>query len=187
VEEVEEVLGRDYFFAEDQGGRIMAVDAEGNMSTPLPSPTLAQEDSAPPPAPPAPEDPVPATAGGGPGDPRDDDEYEVEDYIQYDEYYRGGMWAASDAEEEPLELSEDPGASDGGHKDPADHPSPPAAALVLPKLQTEKAIHYIDEAEGPFPRMLWEAIQIIGTTRGHALKLTALRTPASRRSGVCQL
>ena len=81
VEEVEEVLGRDYFFAEDQGGRIMAVDAEGNMSTPLPSPTPAQEDSTLPPAPPAPEDPVPAAAGGGPGDPGDDDEDEDEDYI----------------------------------------------------------------------------------------------------------
>ena len=82
--------------------------------------------------------------------------------LEYDGYFGGGMWAASDAEEEPLELSEDPGAPDGGDKDPADPPSPPTAAPVLPKLQTEKAIHYIDEAEGPFPRMLWEAMQIIG-------------------------
>ena len=30
-EEDEEVLGRDYFFAEDQDGRIMEVDEEGNL------------------------------------------------------------------------------------------------------------------------------------------------------------
>ena len=34
-----------------------------------------------------------------------------------------------------------------------------------PEFQAEKEIHYIDEAEGPFPRMLWEAMQIIGATQ----------------------
>ena len=40
-EEDEEVPGRDYFFAEDQDGRIMEVDEEGNLTSPLPSPTPA--------------------------------------------------------------------------------------------------------------------------------------------------
>ena len=35
----EEVPGRDYFFDEDQDGRIMEVDEEGNLRSPLPSPT----------------------------------------------------------------------------------------------------------------------------------------------------
>ena len=64
-------------------------------------------------------------------------------------------------------------------------PAPTRVARVPPEFQAEKEIHYIDEVEGPFPRMLWEAMQIIGATRGHALKLTALRTLAS--NGVCQL
>ena len=58
-EEDEEVLGRDYFFAEDQDGRIMEVDEEGNLTSPLPSPTPAQEDPVPPT-----EDPVPAPDEG---------------------------------------------------------------------------------------------------------------------------
>jgi len=87
-EEDEEVLGRDYFFDEDVNGRIMEVDEEGSMTSPLPSPTPAQED----PAPPL-EDPVPAAAGGDLSDPVEDDE----DHIQYDCYYRGGMWDDSDA------------------------------------------------------------------------------------------
>ena len=37
----EEVPGRDYFFDEDQDGRIMEVDEEGNLTSPLPSPTPA--------------------------------------------------------------------------------------------------------------------------------------------------
>ena len=87
-EEDEEVPGRDYFFAEDEDGRIMEVDEEGNLTSSLPSPTLAQEDPAPPP-----EDPVPAAARGDLSDPVEDDE----DHIQYDGYYRGGMWDDSDA------------------------------------------------------------------------------------------
>ena len=106
-EEVEEVPGRDYFFAEDQDGRIREVDADGNMQTPPPSPTPAQEDQAPPPASPAPEVPAPATTGEG----RDDEDEEEED-IQHDGYYRGGMWADFDAEEEPLEISDDDGDED---------------------------------------------------------------------------
>ena len=68
-EEDEEVPRRDYFFAEDENGRIMEVDEEGNMTSPLPSPTPAQEDPAP-----LPEDPVPATTGGDLSDPVEDDE-----------------------------------------------------------------------------------------------------------------
>ena len=74
--EDEEVPGWDYFFAKDESGRIMEVDEEGNMSSPLPSPTPAQESLAPPP-----EDPVPAAAGGGSSDPGEDGEDEEEDPI----------------------------------------------------------------------------------------------------------
>ena len=44
----EEVPGRDYF-DEDQDGRIMEVDEEGNLRSPLPSPTPAQGEPVPPP------------------------------------------------------------------------------------------------------------------------------------------
>jgi len=37
---------------------------------------------------------------------------EEEEDIQHDGYYRGGMWADSDAEEEPLEISDDDGDED---------------------------------------------------------------------------
>ena len=93
----EEVPGRDYF-EEDQNGRIMEVDEEGNLRSSLPSPTPAQE-------------PVPPPEYQAPQ--MDDDE----DLIQYDGYYSGGMWDDSDAEEEPLELTGGPGAPDGGDED----------------------------------------------------------------------
>jgi len=82
--EVEEVPGRDYL-AENQDGRIRAVDADGNMQPPLPSPTPEHEDLAPPLAYSAAEVPAPAATGGG----RDDED--GEENIQYDGYYHGGM------------------------------------------------------------------------------------------------
>jgi len=91
----EQVPGRDYFFEEDQDGHIMEVDEEGNLRSPLPSLTPAQE-------------PVPPPEYQA--SQMDDDE----DPIQYEGYYRGGMWEDSDAEEEPLELTDGPGALDGG-------------------------------------------------------------------------
>src|SRR6185312_16705235 len=91
-EEDEEVPGRDYFFTEDQDGRIMEVDEEGNLTSPLPSPTPTQEDLVPPP-----EDPVPAAAEGDLSDPVDDDE----DPIQYDGYSCGGMWDDSMQKKNP--------------------------------------------------------------------------------------
>ena len=75
------------------------------------------------------------------------------------------MWADSDTEEETLELSGGPGAPDGGDENSVNSPAPPRVARVPPEFQAEKDIHYIDEAEGPFPRMLWEAMQIIGATQ----------------------
>ena len=126
-EEDEEVPGRDYFFDEDENGRIMEVDEEGNMTSPLPSPTLAQEDLAPPP-----EDPVPAAAGGDLSDPGEDDE----DPIQYDGYYSGGMWDDSDAEEEPLELKGGPGAPDGGDENSVNPPALPRDARQPPEFWT---------------------------------------------------
>ena len=65
VEEVEEVPGRDYFFAEDQEGHIREVDADGNMQTSPPSQTPAHEDLAPPLAYFAAQVPAPAVAGEG--------------------------------------------------------------------------------------------------------------------------
>ena len=64
-EEVEEVPGRDYFFAEDQEGHIREVDADGNMQTSPPSQTPAHEDLAPPLAYFAAQVPAPAVAGEG--------------------------------------------------------------------------------------------------------------------------
>ena len=71
-EEVEEVPGRDYFFAEDQEGHIREVDADGNMQTSLPSPTQAHEDLAPPLAYFAAQVLAPAIAGEGRDDDNDD-------------------------------------------------------------------------------------------------------------------
>ena len=122
--------------------------------------------------------------------------------LEYDGYYGGGMWADSDAEEEPLEQSDDhsaadsgadpaagvtggggadpaasgggngggddPGTPDGGDEDPADPPPQPVAVPasgVPPELQTEKEVHYVDKAEGPFPKLLWEAMQAIGVSQ----------------------
>ena len=121
----EEVPGRDYFFEEDQDGRIMEVYEKGNLRSPLSSPTPAQEDPAPPP-----EDPVPAAAGGDLSDPVEDDE----DHIQYDGYYRGGMWDDSDAEEEPLELTGGPGAPDGGDENSVNPPAPSRVAREPPEF-----------------------------------------------------
>ena len=121
--------GRDYFFAEDQDGHIMEVDEEGNLTSPLPSPTPAQEDPAPPP-----EDPVPAAAGGDLSDPVEDDE----DPIQYDGYYRGGMWDDSDAEEEPLELTDGSDAPDGGDENSENPPASPRDARQPPEFRAQR-------------------------------------------------
>jgi len=152
----DEVPGRDYFFDEDQDGRIMEVDEEGNLRSPLASPTLVQEDPAPPP-----EDLVPAPANRDLDDPVEDDE----DPIQYEGYYRGGMWEDSDAEEEPLELTDGPDAPDGGDENSVNPPAPPRDARQPPEFRVQREIHYIHDAEGPYPTMLWEALQIIGATQ----------------------
>ena len=66
-----------YYFAENEDGRIMAIDSEGNMMTLPVSPAL--EAQAPPPPAPIPEAPAPAAAGGDPGDSGDDSDDEKED------------------------------------------------------------------------------------------------------------
>ena len=63
-----------------------------------------------------------------------DDEDEEEDSIQYNGYYRGGMWADSDAEEEPMELSGGPVAPDGGDENSVSPPAPPRVARVTPEF-----------------------------------------------------
>ena len=74
------------------------------------------------------------------------------------------MWADSDAEEEPLELSGGPGAPDGGDENSVNPPAPPRDARQQPEFRAQREIHYIDDAEGPYPMMLREALQIIGAT-----------------------
>jgi hypothetical protein len=58
---------------------------------------------------------------------------------------------------------EDPAASDGGDEDPDDDPEPANAAdKPPPEPHYEKQIHRLDFAEGPFPALLWRAMQRIG-------------------------
>ncbi|RLM54579.1 hypothetical protein C2845_PM10G11860 [Panicum miliaceum] len=59
---------------------------------------------------------------------------------------------------------DDPAAPDGGDDDPDDDPEPAAAADVPPpEPHYEKQIHHLDFAEGPFPALLWRAMQRIGS------------------------
>ncbi|RLM55332.1 hypothetical protein C2845_PM10G11430 [Panicum miliaceum] len=58
---------------------------------------------------------------------------------------------------------DDPAAPDGGDDDPDDDPEPAIAADVTPpEPHHEKQIHHLDFAEGPFPVLLWRAMQRIG-------------------------
>jgi hypothetical protein len=58
---------------------------------------------------------------------------------------------------------DDPAASDGGDEDPDDDPEPADAAdQPPPKPHYEKQIHRLDFAKGPFPALLWRAMQRIG-------------------------
>jgi hypothetical protein len=58
---------------------------------------------------------------------------------------------------------DDPAAPDGGSDDPNDDQVPTAAADVPPPVpHYEKEIHHLDFAEGPFPTLLWRAMQRIG-------------------------
>ena len=75
------------------------------------------------------------------------------------------MWDDSDAEEEPLELTGGPGAPDGGDEDSVNPPAPHGDARQPPEFRAQREIHYIDDAEGPYPMMLREALQIIGATQ----------------------
>jgi hypothetical protein len=54
-------------------------------------------------------------------------------------------------------------SSSGGDEDPDDDPEPADAAdQPLPEPHYEKQIHRLDFAEGPFPPLLWRAMQRIG-------------------------
>jgi hypothetical protein len=58
---------------------------------------------------------------------------------------------------------DDPAAPDGGDEDPDDDPEPSDAAdQSPPEPHYEKQIHCLDFAEGPFPALLWRAMQRIG-------------------------
>ena len=43
--------------------------------------------------------------------------------------------------------------------------APPRVAREPPEFRAEREIHYIDDTEGHYPRMLSEAMQIIGATQ----------------------
>jgi hypothetical protein len=70
--------------------------------------------------------------------------------------------------------SADPGATGGGNaEDGGDDPATPddgdddpelaaAANVPPPEPHSEKELHYLDFAEGPFPALLWRAMQRIG-------------------------
>jgi hypothetical protein len=58
---------------------------------------------------------------------------------------------------------DDSAAPDGGDDDPDDDPEPAVAASPPPpEPHYEKEIHCLDFAEGPFPTLLWRAMQRIG-------------------------
>jgi hypothetical protein len=105
-----------------------------------------------------------------------------------DDYYGyyGGGWVDTNTEEEPMEQPEDhpdaagnseedaaggddaedgddgPATPDGGDEDPDDDLGPADAAdEPSPEPHYEKQIHHLDFAEGPFPALLWRAMQRI--------------------------
>jgi hypothetical protein len=59
---------------------------------------------------------------------------------------------------------DDLGAPDGGEDDPDDDLEPAVAASPPPPDEPhyEKQIHHLDFAEGPFPVLLWRAMERIG-------------------------
>jgi hypothetical protein len=58
---------------------------------------------------------------------------------------------------------DDPVAPDGGDEDPDDDPElAEVASPPPPEPHYEKQIHRVDFAEGPFPALLWRAMQRIG-------------------------
>jgi hypothetical protein len=68
------------------------------------------------------------------------------------------------AEEDNAEDGDDdPAASDGGDEDPNDDLEPAdVAEQPPPEPHYKKQIHRLDFAEGPFPALLWRAMQRIG-------------------------
>jgi hypothetical protein len=61
------------------------------------------------------------------------------------------------------DADDDPAAPGGGDEDPDDDPEPAVAVDELPpEPHYEKQIHHLDFAEGPFPALLWRAMQRIG-------------------------
>jgi hypothetical protein len=59
--------------------------------------------------------------------------------------------------------NDDLAAPDGGDEDPDDDPElADAADKPPPEAHYEKQIHHLDFAEGPFPALLWRAMQRIG-------------------------
>jgi hypothetical protein len=91
----------------------------------------------------------------------DDDD----DYYGYHEDAAGEDGADSGAAggDNAKDGDDDPTAPDGGDKDPDDDPEPAVAVdPPPPEPHYEKQIHCLDFAEGPFPALLWRAMQRIG-------------------------
>jgi hypothetical protein len=77
----------------------------------------------------------------------------------------GGVGADAGAAggDEDEDGDDDSAAPDGGDDDPDDDLEPVVAASPPPpELHYEKQIHRLDFAEGPFPALLWRAMQRIG-------------------------
>jgi hypothetical protein len=78
----------------------------------------------------------------------------------------------------------DSGAPDGGDDNPDDDPKPAAATSPPPvEPHYEKQILHLDSAEGPFPAILWSAMQRIGFPLMPHYEPTCSRMHRRRRSG----
>jgi hypothetical protein len=115
---------------------------------------------------------------------------DLREFVEVDDDYYGyygGGWVDTDTEEEPMEMPEDnpdtagdinkdvaggdgadPGAAGGDNAQDGDENPDDDLELAgiadkpPPEPHYEKQIHRLDFAEGPFPTLLWRAIQRIG-------------------------
>jgi hypothetical protein len=88
---------------------------------------------------------------------------EVSSGINEDPARGDGADPGAASRDEDEDGDDDSGAPDGGGDDPDDDPKPAVAARSPPpEPHYEKQIHHLDFAEGPFPVLLWRAMQRIG-------------------------
>jgi hypothetical protein len=73
-----------------------------------------------------------------------------------------GAYPGTAGRDDDEDGDDDPTAPDGGDEDPDDDLEPTVAASPPPpEPHYEKQIHRLDFAEGPFPTLLWRAMQRI--------------------------